>query len=372
VIVCPTQAIFAGDLDDAGSNVSRIVATQKTSVRKAEKGTTPKLFYVGIEPDLLDPTRLSRQTGDMFSDRRVKPEKSQAADAALTREVYDVAHPAPWGWKIAAYLWTKSIAAGVMLVAAIVMLWNSDNSSSLFCIAAPLIALAALGATSLLLILDLKRPGRFFYLLTKPNFKSWLVLGAYVLMAYGALIGIWLWFGVFKHHVPGAISAATAMLAAGSACYSGFLFAQAKGRDLWQGPVFFLHLLVHAVICGSATLFLMDSVSDEFSGMLLPLGWVLVISLIASLIMILLDVVVPHGSADVRLALRVLTRGRLSIQFWGLAICVGILLPLGFAVSLMFGGAGDFALFLFPIHALAGVWFFEDVWVKAGQVVPLS
>ncbi len=47
VIVCPTRAIFAGDLDNAGSEVSRIVAAQKTSVRKPEKGTKPKLFYVG-------------------------------------------------------------------------------------------------------------------------------------------------------------------------------------------------------------------------------------------------------------------------------------------------------------------------------------
>src|SRR5260370_16746545 len=37
---------------------------------------------------------------------------------ALARTVYDVAHPArPWGWKVAAYLWTKSIAAGAFMVA---------------------------------------------------------------------------------------------------------------------------------------------------------------------------------------------------------------------------------------------------------------
>ena len=371
VIVCPTQAIFAGDLDDAGSEVSRIVATQKTSVRKPEKNTKPKLFYVGIEPDLLDPTRLSRQVTDMFSDRRVKPEASQAADAALTREVYDVAHPAPWGWKIAAYLWTKSIASGVMLVAAIVMFLSGENSGTLSCVTAPLVALVALAVTSALLIFDLKRPGRFFYLLTKPNFKSWLVLGAYVLMAYGVLTAVWLWFGMVKHYVPGAVSAATAVLAVGSACYSAFLFAQAKGRDLWQSPMFFFHLLIHAVICGSATLFFVGLMTDDYSDALLPLYWILVVSLIASLILIFAEVVVPHGSEDVRLALRVLTRGRLSVQFWGLAIGIGILFPLGFVALLMLAGV-DFAVFLLPLHALAGVWFFEDVWVKAGQAVPLS
>ena len=47
VIVCPTQAIIAGDLDDTSSRVSKIIATQKTVFsRKPHKGTEPKLFYV--------------------------------------------------------------------------------------------------------------------------------------------------------------------------------------------------------------------------------------------------------------------------------------------------------------------------------------
>src|SRR5260370_3714892 len=202
VIVCPTQAIFAGDLDDAGSTVSRIVSAQKTTVRKPEKGTKPKLFYVGIEPDLLDPTRLSRQTTDMFSDRRLKPEASQAADSALTREVYDVAHPAPWGWKIAAYLWTKSISAGVMLIPAVCLVLQPDLNRPVTSIAAPLVALIFLAITMGLLIFDLKRPDRFFYLLTKPNLKSWLVLGGYVLALYGAALTAWLLAGILGRRIP--------------------------------------------------------------------------------------------------------------------------------------------------------------------------
>ena len=70
VIVCPTQAILAGDLDNPGSKVSRVVATQKVSVRKPQKGTQPKLFYVGIEGDLLEPTRISRTDTYFASDWR--------------------------------------------------------------------------------------------------------------------------------------------------------------------------------------------------------------------------------------------------------------------------------------------------------------
>src|SRR5205807_5470565 len=106
------------NLDDTASKISRIVATQKVSVRKPQKGTEPKLYYVGIEGDLLQPTRLARQETYMFAEQRDDRPIKTHFDPAVTREVYDVAHPAPWGWKIAAYLWAKSIAAGVLLMAA--------------------------------------------------------------------------------------------------------------------------------------------------------------------------------------------------------------------------------------------------------------
>ena len=34
--------------------------------------------------------------------------------------------------------------------------------------------------------------------------------------------------------------------------YTAFLFSQAKGRDFWQSPLLILHMLLHAVVGGSA------------------------------------------------------------------------------------------------------------------------
>ena len=46
VVVCPTRSIIAGDLDDPNSQISRVLAQEKVSVRKPEQGTAPNLFYI--------------------------------------------------------------------------------------------------------------------------------------------------------------------------------------------------------------------------------------------------------------------------------------------------------------------------------------
>jgi Fe-S-cluster-containing dehydrogenase component/formate-dependent nitrite reductase membrane component NrfD len=368
VIVCPTQAIIAGDLDNPASKVSRTVATQKVSVRKPHKGTQPKLYYVGIEGDLLEPTRLSRQNTYVFAEQRDHREKEKNFDPAVTREIYDVAHPAPWGWKIAAYLWTKSIAAGVMLVAAIFLALSSTMRGWIFTVVSPLISLAALGITSLLLILDLKRPDRFYYLLIKPNPRSWLAIGGYILLAFGLADVGWLLAGIYLDDIPGILVFLNAVLAFASACYSAFLFAQAKGRDLWQSTMFIWHLLVHALLAGLAILLLTSVLNDSYETQNASLD-MLLIFLPVSLLMILAEVALPHGSEDTRHAIRALVGGKLSEKFWWGAIGLGVIVP--FLLGLTARNSEVLSSVVAGL-VLAGIWFWEDLWVKAGQSVPLS
>ena len=103
VIVCPVQAIISGDLDDPESRISRIVATQKVSVRKPEKGTRPKLFYLGVEGDLLQPTMMEPQSSHLWADKSpgedlyaVSQDKKGKSTPGAAREVYDVPHPPLW------------------------------------------------------------------------------------------------------------------------------------------------------------------------------------------------------------------------------------------------------------------------------------
>src|SRR2546421_5426608 len=66
VVVCPTQAIKVGDLNDPSSAVGRIVGREPLSVRRPEKATRPKLFYQGAHQATLDPLAARRPDGGLF------------------------------------------------------------------------------------------------------------------------------------------------------------------------------------------------------------------------------------------------------------------------------------------------------------------
>jgi len=379
-VVCPTQAILSGDLDDSESRISRTVATRKVSLRKPHKGTHPKLFYVGVEEDALQPTMTETADTHFWADK-YPGEDLYALSASRhgspvpggAREVYDVPHPRPWGSKIAAYLWTKSIGAGVLMVAALLMVLGRLQDGPLLNIAGPVLALVFTGLTTGLLVFDLKRPDRFYYLLTKPNPRSWLVLGGYILMAYSLVSLVWLCYGIGGASVPGWVVAACVVFGIGAAGYTAFLFAQAKGRDLWQSPLFFWHLIVQAVTAGAAVLILVGLAGGLDGGAMATLTTVLMVSLIVTGGLVLGEVSLTPISEDVRRATELLTRGALKEKFWGLFMAVGIVLPV---IFLLWAGAqAEASWFLNPLAALlalTGLWAFESLWVEAGQSVPLS
>ena len=381
-VVCPTQAILSGDLDDPKSPVSKRIALEKVSVRKAEKGTKPKLFYVGVDGDLLNPTMMEPQSShfwaekdpgeDLYALKSTNPERSIPG---VAREVYDVPHAIPWGKKIASYLWTKSVAAGVLLLSALLLNMGFEQDTALLGLISPAVALVFLAATLALLVLDLKKPGRFFFLVTKPNLNSWLVLGGYVLMIFGLLLALWLYQMYTAGRVSPWVLWPAALFAIASAGYSAFLFAQARGRDFWQSPVLFWHLIVKAVSAGAATLILIGSlelitpyqfISPE---LFLWLIHILLISLLAGLAMVFGELFMKHGAEEAVRAGDLLLKGPLWKPFWMVVVGLGVVVP----AILIFLPVGS----LLPnvaaaALALFGLWYYDHLWIKAGQAVPLS
>lgn len=98
--------------------------------------------------------------------------------------------------------------------------------------------------------------------------------------------------------------------------------------------------------------------------------------LFVSLIMVLVEVFLPHMTEDLKAAVANMVRGPLSIRFWFFAVGAGMVLPLVLLTCVIVIPSTvrtDLALMAVAASlSLAGVWWFEDVWVKAGQSVPLS
>jgi len=286
---------------------------------------------------------------------------------AEARRVYDVRPRAPaWGWEVAAYTWTKSIATGSFIAVATAPLLTGASLGTGLALALGVLALVFLGLTAGLLVADLKQPRRFLSVLLRPQWRSWLVRGAYLLTGYGAVLSFWL-----IAQLAGATTLAAvllwpgAVLALCSAVYTAFLFAQAKGRDFWQNPLLAIHLLAHALLAGSAVWLLLDVVSGV-GGSRLP--WlVLAGTLVFSLVALLAELLTTPPTTDAHLALHWIIGRPKGRWFWGGGIGAGHLLPL----LLLATGSGAAAV-LAGVLALGGLLIIEWLWVQAPQQVPLS
>jgi formate-dependent nitrite reductase membrane component NrfD/ferredoxin len=390
VVVCPTQAILIGDMNDQDSYVAQIINRDTVAVRRPEKETLPKLFYKGAHQATLDPLAARRPEGGLFmwSEQQEgagfvtsgNPNFNNSSAAALLS--YDVAHSIPWDWRVSLYTWTKGIATGVYLVACLlVLLGVLDVASPIWRWATPIISGGFLAITGGLLIWDLEHPERFHLIFTRPQWRSWLVKGAFIIAGYTLVLALHFigsWAGSISLQrwlmIPGI------PLAILTAIYTAYLFAQAKARDMWQNPLLPPHLFFQSMLLGSAILLPVLIISantsavERFLGVARPeiiwLLWILTITSAIHLLMICGEVSLTHPTAHARLAIWEMVNGRYKNDFW-----FGILLSL-------FGGALPLLALLnlvsFPLGvagaplALIGLMLFENAYVQAGQSVPLA
>jgi Fe-S-cluster-containing dehydrogenase component/formate-dependent nitrite reductase membrane component NrfD len=373
VVVCPVEALLVGDLRDPDSKVARIVAREPVQVRRPEKGTRPKVFYKGAHQATLDPLAARRPDGGLYAwnSQPSGPQEvgsghvgrwNSSAAALLS---YDISHKAPWDWRVSAYTWTKGISAGVYLVALMLVLFGGAAwSGALWRWVAPLAGGAFLGLTGALLIWDLEHPERFYMIFTRPHWRSWLVRGAFIIGAYSLVLAVH-----FAASLAGADSVSRWLavlgvpLAALTALYTGYLFAQSKARDLWQSPLLPPHLLIEALMAGSALLvpFAAWFEPQALQGALIVLG----VSAGAHVLFVAGEITLSHVTAHAQAAVAAMTSGRYARLFWlGLGMSTIAALCCALPVTTV-------ALLAAPL-ALASLLAHEHAYVQAGQSVPLA
>lgn len=392
VIVCPTQALLVGDLNDQTSYVAQIVNREPVTVRRPEKETLPKVFYKGVHQATLDPLAARRPEGGLFmwseqlqgSEYVVagNPNYNNSSAAALLS--YDVPHAIPWDWRVSLYTWTKGIASGVYLVASLLVLLGILNAAnSIWLWITPVVSGVFLAVTGGLLLWDLEHPERFHLIFTRPQWRSWLVKGAFIIAGYTLVLAVHFlasWFG--STTLQSWLMVAGIPLSAMTAVYTAYLFAQAKARDMWQNPVLPPHLFVQAILLGSAVLLpistylaptprpLYGAIAANTLPINVALTWVLGIASLIHLLMIWGEVSLTHPTAHARLAIWEMVRGRYRSDFWMGTIMslLGGLIPWLAVLNVIsppLGVAGA------PL-ALIGLMLYENAYVQAGQSVPLA
>lgn len=398
VNVCPEHAIISGDMDNPSSEISQLLARETVSVRKPEKGTNPKLFYIDGDKASLDPTAALPDSDYMWSsqssgvghfagrnaDTLVHIERRptrkgdrdefrrQAAvrtgvSAVPPRRVYDAPEKGVlWGWEVSAYIWTKAIAAGAFILP-IFGGYFMEIPPTVKWVGA-IAAFVFLAITGALLVKDLGRPDRFLYVLLRPQWRSWLTRGAYIITAYGGSLTAWLVASYLGWETPlRFIEPLGIVFGLLSAVYTAFLFAQAKGRDFWQSPMLGLHMLIHSLMAGFAVFLIASPWINVNVGFMLALTFLTVATLVVNLITIALELTTTHATDAAATVAKMITRGQFSRQFWLGMVFIGNILPM----ILLLTGNG-FGLALAGVMVLVGLYIGEHIWVKAPQMVPLS
>ena len=218
---------------------------------------------------------------------------------------------------------------------------------------------------------DLKRPERFLYIFLKSNFSSWLVLGAYVLTVFSG--GAILWMLAVAFDVGWAVTVLAWVgipVSALMAAYTAFLFGQAEGRDLWQSPLLFWHLVVQALMVGSGALAVAALFADVSDDAWLLLAIAFVTSTVLHLVLLALEYGGTHRSQQATVAARIVTHGRYARLFW-----LGAVAPAAVAAlvgALTWGGASVVLLALAGVIVQPALIAYESVFVRAGQDPPLS
>jgi len=409
VNVCPEHAIISGDMDNPQTEIAQLLARQATKVRKPEKGTNPNLFYIDADDVSLIPTatdqsevslwgsqalgvghfakeaeKLAFSNGDVLTelinlnggyttdkDQKVKAPKSIEKVMDKAKQVYNTPQKGIlWGWEVSAYVWTKAIAAGMLLVPVLALLSGLADVQNFQWSGGSIIALVFLTITGILLIIDLDQPKRFAYVLLRPQWDSWLVKGGYAIAIYGALLSLILvaqYFELFSNFSWVYITAG--IIAIVVAIYTAFLFAQAKGRDFWQSPTLAFHMLMHSFMAGLAIYFFISLATITDENWLSYLGKGSIIAIILNVFIMLIELTTTHPTQDAKTVVGMITKGRYKYQFWLGTILIGNLIPLALLFALGWNPViGSIA----GAMMLIGIYFNNHIWVEAPQRIALS
>jgi formate-dependent nitrite reductase membrane component NrfD len=289
-----------------------------------------------------------------------------------------------WGWEIPVYLFLGGMAAGAMILTALMAARPERSRVARWLpFAAPILVSVGMGA----LFLDLANKLNVwrFYLAfrwTSPmSWGAWILVVVYPVTLLQGLASLAddqaEWLAARAGPLAGAVRAARAFAlpreralrtwavatGAGLGVYTGILLSTLGARALWGsallGPLF----LVSGVSTGAALLMLFRVTPEERHVLarwdLLAIGLELVL-----LALVLVGLV--SGDAQSRGAAALLLGGRFTAQFWALVVIAGLAVPA--ALELLETRLHLRATWVAPALVLVGGLSLRWIFVAAGQL----
>jgi formate-dependent nitrite reductase membrane component NrfD len=267
---------------------------------------------------------------------------------------------------VPSYLVAKSIGAGIFIVSAAGVALGWLPLTPFFTTLATLIALIFIGINTGLLVWDLDRPDRFWTILIRPQWRSWLARGAFILVGFSIVGGLYFIGQLVNLPISNLLIWPGVILAALSATYTAFLFAQAEGRDLWQSTLLPWHMFVQALMAGSALMLIAGALTGLSANATHVLSSVFGVSVIINLLITIGgEYAVPHASQVAVLAVHSITHGRYARWYWS-SIIGGLVFPLVMSVLVN----TPIGLAAAGVLSLLGLFAYEWAFVMAPQDIP--
>jgi len=310
-------------------------------------------------------------------------------------ELYRHSHlidPVPhfWGWEVPVYLFLGGLAAGVMILAATLLIKGKGEPLSRWARYLPFAAPIAISLGMLALFLDLEHKQYVwrFYLAFKPlspmSWGAWILLGIYpatILLGLAAMtkaeitaIGQWGPVpakGVWLERLAGwakenwsVVAWANVMLGIALGAYTGILIGTLAARAAWSSVMLVPLFLVSGLSTGAALMMLFPLADKEHHALrrwdLIAIGVE-----VALLALFFLGLAVTGGTEGAAAA-ALFFGGPFTAPFWALVVIAGLAAP--FVLELIEIRRNVRPTLVAPALVLVGGLSLRFVVVMAGQV----
>lgn len=295
--------------------------------------------------------------------------------------LYNVPHVESFGVCIALYIFFTGLSAGSFFVSTLSYGFGVRTYRALSR-PAILTATAMLLVAPVFLLIHVGRPLRSWHLFRYLNPGSPITWGSFLLTTYPLFCLLYMVCILSGKERAARVSGLVGIpFAVAVHAYTGFILSFCAARPLWNSSMIPLLFLVSAVVSGIALMILIFAAWSRWKGeeiaassengrLLLSLGRILGWILLADLILTGFEILVASVSgAESRRAVAELMQGQLALQFVGVEIVLGKLLPLPLLLCSRLRRTGT--LLLACLLIVLGILFMRLDLVRVGEMMPL-